>query len=567
MPKIIAFSRLATVVLLSVLFSLLLGGCAAGESTPTPVAQNLNQTATAPVPTATPDLTATAAAFSPTGTPAPTATPLPTATPAPTATPTVILTATPIPVPTSTPLVKLDGPKVPFLDRFTFRKTDDVTLLKPGVIHMQRVETGPIRLNVLLFDLTAPEFQLRVVLQDDYLSGVSKTSTLARDNNALAAVNGDLFSGTGLPQGMTMTDGKLAMAPKRRATFAWGKDGPFIGYFTQGFTWPSSVQAANGEYHSLEVLNTTCEDNWLCIYNDLTHQLAPTYNDTKVVLDATGTVTAISQQASLKIAGGTQVLVGRGTAGKWLQANVNVGDTLNLNMVTDPDYHKFDQIVSGGPVFLRNGRFIQDCMCYLEDCGQSQQKNVLCEEFTTDWKETHYLTIRMPRNAIGYNDDKSVLMVAVVDGYQPGYSIGMTQKELAGLFTDYGMTTAMELDGGGSATMWLEGKLASHPSDGNGYTSVERMVPDAVVFNWNDGEIPADDGTGDGTGNISGSGETTPYPYNTATPKSTSSGTVTRTTGPTPKITPKVTPPITSTKTTGATPKTSPTPGKTSGTR
>jgi len=452
---------------------------------------------------------------------------------------------------------------VPFIDRFNFRQSDDVTLLKPGVIHMERVASGPIRLNVLLFDLTAPEFQLRVALQDDYLSGVSRTSTLAKDNNALAAVNGDLFSGTGLPQGMTMTDGKLVMAPKRRATFAWGKDGPFIGYFTQGFTWPSSIEAANGEYHSLEVLNTTCEDNWMCIYNDMTHQLPPTYNDTKVVVDATGTVTAISKQSSLKVADGTQILVGRGTAGEWLRENVNVGDKLNLNMVTDPDYHQFQQIVSGGPVFLRNGQFIQDCMCYLEDCGQSQQKNVLCEEFTTDWKETHYLTVRMPRNAIGYNDDKSVLMVAVVDGYQPGYSIGITQKELAGLFTEFGMTTAMELDGGGSATMWLDGKLASRPSDGNGYTSVERMVPDAVMFYWNDGDIPANDGsgeggtgTGTGNGNLSGSGETTPYPYSTPTPKSG-----TRTPGTTQKIT---SPPG---KTTGTSPKTTPTPTKTFGTR
>ncbi len=510
MLKIMTLSRFATVVLLLVLFSSLLGGCITGEVTPTPVAWNLTRTAQA-------GLAAMATAFPPTGTPAQTGTP------------TAIPTATPIPVPTSTPLVKLNGPKVPFMNRFNFRKSDDVTLLKPGIIHIQRVETGPIRLNVLLFDLAAPEFQLRVVLQDNYLSGVSRTSILAKDNNALAAVNGDLFSRNGLPQGMTMTDGKLAMAPKRRATFAYGKGGPFIGYFTQGFTWPSSVQAANGEYHSLEVLNTTCEDTWLCIYNDLTHQLPPTYNDTKVALDTTGIVTAINQQASFKIAEGTQALVGRGNAGKWLQANVKVGDKLNLNLVTDPDYHKFDQIVSGGPVLLRDGRFIQDCMCYLEDCGQSQQKNVLCEEFTTNWKETHYLTVRMPRNAIGYNNDKSVLMVAVVDGYQPGYSIGMTQKEVAGLFGDFGMTTAMELDGGGSAAMWLEGQLASHPSDGSSATGVERMVPDAVVFNWNDGETPADD---------SGSGPVTRTTLNITT---------------------------TATKTTEKTPKASPTPTKTTG--
>jgi hypothetical protein len=382
-------------------------------------------------------------------------------------------------------LIYLDAPKIPFSQRFTFRKTDVVKQLKPGVIHIQRQEAGPIRLNILLFDLTAPEFSLRVALQDDYLSGVSRTSTLAKANNALAAVNGDLFSANGLPQGMTMTDGKLALAPKRRATFAYSRaNGPFIGYFTQGFTWPSTVMASNGEYHSLEVLNTTCKDTWLCIYNDLTHDLPAGYNDVKVVLNAANEVTAIKQQAAVEISAGMQVLVGNGAAGKWLLNNVRVGDTLGLNLVTDPDYHKFEQIVSGGPVFLKDGKFIQDCMCFLEDCSASIQKGLLCEEFTTDWKETHYLTIRMPRNGIGFNQDKSLLMVAVVDGYQPGYSIGMTQKELAQLFLEFGATNAMELDGGGSATMWVDGKVTSRPSDGNG--NPERMVPDAVIFNWND---------------------------------------------------------------------------------
>jgi hypothetical protein len=383
-------------------------------------------------------------------------------------------------------LIKLDAPKVPFIQRFTFRKTDLVKQLRPGVIQVQRLDPGPIRVNFLLFDLTAPQFSLRVALQDNYLNGVSKTSTLAKENKALAAVNGDLFSGTGLPQGMTMTDGKLALAPKRRATFAYGKDGPFIGYFTQGFTWPSSVMATNGEYHSLEVLNSTCKDNWLCIYNDLARDLPANNNDVKVIFNANNAVTAIKQEGAIKIAPGNQVLVGKGTSGKWLLNNVKVGDTLGINLVTDPDYRNFDQIVSGGPVFLKDGKFIQDCMCFLEDCSASIQKEVVCEEFTTDWKESHYLTVRMPRNGIGFNQDKTLLISAVTDGYQPGYSIGMTQKELAALFLEFGATNAMELDGGGSATMWVDGKLASRPSDGNGSFSVERMVPNAVLFNWDD---------------------------------------------------------------------------------
>ena len=340
-----------------------------------------------------------------------------------------------------------------------------------------------MRLNVLLFDLTAPELNLKVALQNDWLSGVARTSALAKANDALAAVNGDLFSGNGLPQGMTMSDGRLALAPKRRATFAYSRlAGPFIGYFTQAFTWPSSVVAANGERYKLEVLNSVCKENWLCIYNDLYHTLPAGGNETRVVLNALNEVQEVKSGGAVNITLGNQVLVGKGEAGKWLARNVGPGDKLDLNFVTDPDYRQFEQIVSGGPVFLRQGQFVQDCLCFLDDCSESKQKEVVCEEFTTEWKLLHYLSVRMPRNAIGFNASRTVLMAAVVDGYQSGYSIGMTQKELAALFTEFGMDSAMELDGGGSATMWVNGKIASHPSDGNG--SVERAVPNALIFQW-----------------------------------------------------------------------------------
>jgi hypothetical protein len=410
--------------------------------------------------------------------PIPTDTPLPTATPSPTPLPTA--TPTPTPIPTATPI-----PRVDFKQRFVFQKSDTVRYIKPGIIHVQRTMPGPIVVNFLLFDLTAPELSLRVALQNDWLSGVARTSALAKENNAIAAVNGDLFSYNGLPQGMTMTDGKLALAPKHRATFAYSQEtGPFIGFFTEGFTWNSSVVSANGERHSLEIMNSICKEDWLCIYTDMYHQLPYGYDEVRVTFNAYNEVTAITQQQAVKIEPGSQVLSGRGTAGKWLLKNMKVGDKFDLNQVTDPDYHQFEQIVSGGPVFLRDGKFIQDCMCFLDDCSASEVKDLTCEEFTTEWKELHYHQVRMPRNGIGYNDDKSVLMVAVADGYAPGHSIGITQKEFAELFSEFDITTAMELDGGGSATMYVNNKLVSRPSDGNGY--IERAVPNAVVFNWND---------------------------------------------------------------------------------
>lgn len=62
-----------------------------------------------------------------------------------------------------------------------------------------------------------------------------------------------------------------------------------------------------------------------------------------------------------------------------------------------------------------------------------------------------------PRTAIGYSKNGRYLYLVVVDGRQPFYSAGITLRELAGLMVSLGAQYAMNLDGGGSSTMVVEG--------------------------------------------------------------------------------------------------------------
>jgi len=62
-----------------------------------------------------------------------------------------------------------------------------------------------------------------------------------------------------------------------------------------------------------------------------------------------------------------------------------------------------------------------------------------------------------------------------VDGRQT-FSVGMTLNELATYLLKLGCTDAMNLDGGGSATLWYVGKVCNRPSDGR-----ERPVANALV--------------------------------------------------------------------------------------
>ena len=73
---------------------------------------------------------------------------------------------------------------------------------------------------------------------------------------------------------------------------------------------------------------------------------------------------------------------------------------------------------------------------------------------------------RNPRTAVGLSADRRTLFVAVVDGRATG-RIGMTCDELSALLAEMGADDGLNLDGGGSSTMWLRGPgVLNFPSDG-----------------------------------------------------------------------------------------------------
>ena len=68
---------------------------------------------------------------------------------------------------------------------------------------------------------------------------------------------------------------------------------------------------------------------------------------------------------------------------------------------------------------------------------------------------------RHPRSAIGINDRKTIFLLTG-DGRLPDHSIGLTVQETAFLMKQIGCRYALNLDGGGSTTLW------SHKGAGNG---------------------------------------------------------------------------------------------------
>jgi hypothetical protein len=90
-------------------------------------------------------------------------------------------------------------------------------------------------------------------------------------------------------------------------------------------------------------------------------------------------------------------------------------------------------------------------------------------------------TAEHPRTAVALRGDGR-LVLATVDGRWPGYSVGVTATELAGMLLSQGAQKAIMLDGGGSTTALVrrpgdvEASLVNRPSDGQ-----ERAVDNGLL--------------------------------------------------------------------------------------
>ncbi|CDO17870.1 Putative exopolysaccharide biosynthesis related p rotein [Streptococcus gallolyticus] len=115
-----------------------------------------------------------------------------------------------------------------------------------------------------------------------------------------------------------------------------------------------------------------------------------------------------------------------------------------------------------GPTLVSNG---QIAVSESEEVGQAMAEN--------------------PRTAIGIieTDDGSLHYIVIVSDGRTDESAGLTLYEMAELMQSYGVTTAYNLDGGGSSTMYFNGKVINNPTT-SGNTIEERAVSDIVYIGY-----------------------------------------------------------------------------------
>ncbi len=118
---------------------------------------------------------------------------------------------------------------------------------------------------------------------------------------------------------------------------------------------------------------------------------------------------------------------------------------------------KYKTILTSGPLLILDNKILQQ-------------------------EQTPFNQNRHPRTAIGITDKNHIIAV-VVDG-RNAKSQGMNINELSLLMKSLGCTAALNLDGGGSSTMWINKKgIVNHPSDNKLFDHEgERAVANVIIF-------------------------------------------------------------------------------------
>lgn len=130
---------------------------------------------------------------------------------------------------------------------------------------------------------------------------------------------------------------------------------------------------------------------------------------------------------------------------------------------TTPEWKNVKHIISGGPYLIKDGDVFVDMTA--QKLGAIGGRN--------------------PRSAIGYTEDNNLILVAV-DGRE-GSSIGMTLMELANFMKSVGCVGAINLDGGGSTVMYVNGKLLINRKFMAAYLFLMQLYyPKIIISGFND---------------------------------------------------------------------------------
>ena len=341
----------------------------------------------------------------------------------------------------------------------------DDALSVRGYAYRHEVDpSGPVSIHVFQVARSHPELRLTTTLGTNGQFGVATVARQVRGlpnalGRPLAAVNGDFFDTSeeygGAPRDVQIFRGELVRSPAGHSCFWFDSAGsPQVTNVNSQchILWPDGLATPFD-------LNVARPAEGCALYTTALGATTRTVGGTELILEGLpnevwlplragvrlkARVRAVRAEGNSPIAPGTMVLsLGPKLAAR--QKAPSAGATLEIIPDTLPSLAGVETALGGGPTLVRNGK-------------------------AASFSGIH---VRTPRSALGWNHDYFFLVE--VDGRQRT-SVGFSFPDFANYLVKLGCEAALNLDGGGSSTMWVEGTVVNSPSEGRERASANSIV-------------------------------------------------------------------------------------------
>ena len=330
----------------------------------------------------------------------------------------------------------------------------------------------PWSIHVVKLERASPDYEWQTTVVGNPSGGLSTLLDQLKGLPAalgrpVAAVNGDFWKDgqgyDGDPGGVQIHSGEIVSGPGEKTCFWIDPAGhPQATNVLSRFqiTWPNGAVTPFG-------LNEHCSNEGAVLFTPAIGKSTRTSGGREIVLEQDGDhawlplragenysarVREVRDAGSTALASNVMVLA----LGPQLLAQapkIERGARLRISTATFPSLSGVKVAIGGGPILVRGGKAVS----------------------------FNGTSPRAPRTAIGWNS--KYIFLVVVDGRQRSLSIGMDFPELAEYLVKLGCEEAMNLDGGGSTTMWVHGQVVNSPSQGgvrpiaNGLVVVKKDKP------------------------------------------------------------------------------------------
>lgn len=315
----------------------------------------------------------------------------------------------------------------------THSAASSVRTIGPGVLY--KVYGGRTRINLLDVNMSVSPVQVRPMPASSTFHALKDVHDHVRDSGALAAINANYFKGNGTPLGTLMLDGEWL-------------SGPLYTRVALGFTDGGYARIARVAMHG--ILHTSIlghETLWINNMNQPRHSgshcilytrrwgesVSLPYEGTLIAVNSYGEIVDSDSKSIAIPFGGFVLADSKDSPLAALRQNNGAKVSVDWN-ITPKEWSNVTQAVSGGPLLLKDGKFAFD---------------LKGEKFPASWTGSHITR----RTAVGITADDHLLM-ATFEGPHSLYDV-------AKFFLNHGCTEAMNLDGGGSTTMVVNGNTVT----------------------------------------------------------------------------------------------------------